>query len=70
MAEPTLVRLPTAEDAPSLPLVPTAAQAVGVGTSTAYELARSGEFPVPVFRVGSQWRVRTAELRQFLGLDK
>lgn len=50
-----------------VPLWPTAARAFGVGRSTAYSLAARGEFPVPVLRVGNQFRVSTAALRECLG---
>jgi Helix-turn-helix domain len=40
-----------------------------IGRSKAYELARSGDFPCPVIRVGETYRVPTAGLRKVLGLD-
>lgn len=49
--------------------VGTAAQALGLGRSTAYELARRGKFPCRVLHVGSSYRVPTAELLQVLGID-
>lgn len=36
--------------------VPTAARALGLGRSTAYELARRDEFPCRVLRIGSSYR--------------
>lgn len=34
----------------------------GAGRSLSYDLARRGEFPVPVLRLGRKFRVRTADL--------
>lgn len=47
----------------------TACRALHIGRSVGYELARSGEFPCPVLRVGRQYRVPTAGLRQALGIE-
>lgn len=44
----------------------TAGRALGLGRSKAHEMARAGEFPVPVLRLGTRWRVPTAELRRLL----
>ena len=49
--------------------VSTAARALGLGRSTAYELARRDEFPCPVLRVGSSYRVPTAGLLRVLGIE-
>lgn len=49
--------------------ISTAARALGLGRSTAYELARRNEFPCRVLRVGSSYRVPTAELFRVLGID-
>lgn len=46
----------------------TAGQALGIGRTRAYELARAGQFPCPVIRVGGTWRVPTAGLLALLGL--
>jgi hypothetical protein len=48
--------------------VPTAGQILGISRSHAYELARRGEFPVPVLRIGSRLRVATAHLLEFVGV--
>ncbi|PRY13599.1 helix-turn-helix domain-containing protein [Kineococcus rhizosphaerae] len=53
---------------PSCDLI-VAGQALGLGRTKSYELARSGEFPVRVERIGSRYRVPTAELRRFLGVS-
>lgn len=42
--------------------VPTAGWFYDLSERTAYELARRGEFPVPVLRLGRTCRVRTADL--------
>lgn len=49
--------------------VGTAARALGLGRSTAYELARCGEFPCRVLRIRSTYRVPTAELLKVLGIE-
>ena len=46
----------------------TAGRALGIGRTRAYELARAGQFPCPVIRVGGTWRVPTAGLLAILGL--
>jgi len=63
MTSTELLALPVTID------VPTAARALGLGRSTAYELARRGEFPCRVLRVGSSYRVPTADLMRVLGID-
>lgn len=42
--------------------VVTAGRAYGFGRATSYDLARRGEFPVQVLKVGTRYRVRTALL--------
>lgn len=49
--------------------VATAARALGLGRSTAYELARRDEFPCRVLRIGSSYRIPTAELLRVLGVE-
>lgn len=49
-------------DLPAVVDVPTAGRAYGIGSRHAYELARRGDFPVPVRRLGRLMRVRTADL--------
>jgi hypothetical protein len=46
----------------------TAGQALGLGRTKAYELARAGQFPCPVIRAGKTWLVPTAGLLALLGL--
>ena len=43
-----LLALPAA-----VPLWPTAARALGIGRTKAHQLARAGQFPVPVLRLGA-----------------
>ncbi len=57
-----LLALPTTVD------VPTAARALNIGRTLAYQLARDGEFPVPVLRLGSRYRVVTSGLLVALGV--
>ncbi|MXQ63142.1 helix-turn-helix domain-containing protein [Actinomadura rayongensis] len=46
----------------------TAGRVLGVGRTTAYQLARTGRFPCQVLRVGGGYRVATADLLTLLGL--
>jgi hypothetical protein len=47
----------------------TAGQIFGLSANTAYELARRDEFPVPVIRAGSQYRIPVAPILALLGLS-
>ena len=47
----------------------TASRALGLSRSTGYEFARRNEFPCRVLRVGSSYRVPTAELFRVLGIS-
>jgi predicted site-specific integrase-resolvase len=47
----------------------TAAAILGIGRTTAHALARAGDFPVPVIRVGRRYRVPVAPILRLLGLD-
>jgi Helix-turn-helix domain len=46
----------------------TAAKILGIGRTKAYELARQGDFPCLVIRVGDLYRVSTPDLLRLLGL--
>jgi excisionase family DNA binding protein len=46
--------------------VATAASILGIGRSTAYDLIRRGEFPVPVVRLGHRLRIPVEPLRALL----
>ena len=45
----------------------TAAAVLGIGRTTAYQLARDGEFPVPVTRVGRRFIVGVPHLLRAIG---
>lgn len=47
----------------------TAARALDLGKSSAYEMAAAGNFPCPVQRYGGQFRVSRPNLFRALGLD-
>lgn len=49
--------------------VVTAGAMLNLGRTVSYELAREGRFPVRVLRIGSRYRVVTAELRRLLGIE-
>ncbi|WP_216211158.1 helix-turn-helix domain-containing protein [Amycolatopsis aidingensis] len=48
----------------------TAARVLRIGRTKAYQLARSGDFPVPTTRIGRRYVVAVAHLVEFLGLDE
>jgi hypothetical protein len=54
---------------PSVDLM-TAAAVLRIGRTKAYELARRGEFPVQVIRIGDSYRVPTAALLTLLGISE
>lgn len=45
-----------------------AAKILGIGRTKAYELAKTGRFPVPVLTCGHRYRVPSAPLLDTLGL--
>lgn len=47
----------------------TAGRALGIGRTKAHALARNGEFPVRVLRVGAKYRVVTTDLLTLLGVE-
>jgi predicted site-specific integrase-resolvase len=51
-------------------LLVTAGRALGIGRTKAHELARSGQFPVPLIAVGNRYRVRRSDLLDLLGIDE
>lgn len=58
---PSLAGLP-----PVLDLV-TAAQLLGIGRTTAYQLVRADAWPTRVLRLGRQIRIPTAQLLELIG---
>lgn len=62
---------PSLADLTSLPPVldiVAAGRLLGIGRTTAYQLARHGKFPVPVLHVGGGYKVPTAPLLALLGV--
>lgn len=54
---------------PALPSAwPDGGMACGLGRTTTFQLIASGEFPVPVIRVGRSLKVRRSDLLNFLGI--
>jgi hypothetical protein len=47
--------------------VGTAGAILGIGRSKAYELAKSGEFPVAILRIGRRYLVPTSAILALLG---
>lgn len=55
-----MIKQMSVEELDALPVVvdlETAGRCFGVGRTRAHELARAGEFPVPLLRVGGKYRV-------------
>jgi hypothetical protein len=47
----------------------TAAAALGMGRTKAYELARKGQFPCKIKRIGNSYRVVTPDLLRYLEVE-
>src|SRR2546423_2713114 len=47
----------------------TAGAVLGIGRTTAYRLARSGQFPVPVLKAGNRYLVPVAHLLAAVGIE-
>lgn len=62
MSREELLALPVAVD------LDTGNRALGLGRSKGYELAKRGEYPCKVLRLGNAYRVVTADLLNLLGL--
>lgn len=45
-------------------------RALGLSRTIGYTLARTGEYPVRVLRLGNQYRVARADLLRILGIDE
>ncbi|WP_227007274.1 helix-turn-helix domain-containing protein [Brevibacterium casei] len=50
--------------------VPEAGAELGLGRGTSYELAKLGQFPVRVLKIGSRYRVSRADLDRYLGITE
>ena len=48
----------------------TAGEILGIGRTVAHQLAKRGEFPVPVLRVGRKYVVPVAPLLEILGVHE
>ncbi|MEU3051782.1 hypothetical protein [Streptomyces griseus] len=67
------VRGLTGDELLALPAVTdldTSNRALMIGRSTGYGLAKQGEYPVKVLRLGNAYRVVTADLLKLLGLER
>ncbi|MEV0484025.1 hypothetical protein AB0I69_25875 [Streptomyces sp. NPDC050508] len=62
MSRDELLALPVSVD------LDTGNRALGLGRSKGYELAKRGEYPCKVLRLGNAYRVVTADLLDLLGL--
>ncbi|WNF27825.1 hypothetical protein RI138_13880 [Streptomyces sp. C11-1] len=62
MSREELLELPAAVD------LETGNRALGLGRSKGYELAKRGQYPCRVLRLGNAYRVVTADLLNLLGL--
>jgi hypothetical protein len=62
MMREELLALPAAVD------LDTGNRALGLGRSKGYELAKRGQYPCKVLRLGNAYRVVTADLWNLLGL--
>jgi excisionase family DNA binding protein len=51
---------------PTTTTIETAARALGLGRTRAYQLARENRFPCKVIRIGTSYRVVTADLHRLL----
>lgn len=60
--------VPQTEEQPLLDLTDTFGP-LNLSKAQGYALAREGRFPVALMRVGQRWKVRTVDLRRYLGLD-
>ncbi|MEU8802520.1 MULTISPECIES: helix-turn-helix domain-containing protein [unclassified Spirillospora] len=58
------------DELPTVVSIVTAARALGLSRTYAYELAKRGDFPCRVIRIGAAYRVPTAELLKLLGVAR
>lgn len=59
----------TVNIAPRTVTIPVAGRMLGIGQTKAYALAKAGEFPVRVLKLGSQLRVSISQLEAYLAGD-
>lgn len=55
---------------PAMPSVKDAFAAMNIGPTNGYALIREGQFPIEVIPFGRAYRVRRADLVEFLGLTE
>jgi hypothetical protein len=66
------MHIPTVEESPTIPLWPTAGQAIGLQRTATFEGHKRGTLPFPVIQAGGpggKLQVPTAALRRLLELD-
>ena len=56
-------------DLPVMVPLDTANRALCVGRTLGYQMAKTGNYPVRVHRLGNQYRVARADLLRFLGIE-
>jgi excisionase family DNA binding protein len=49
--------------------IETAGAVLGIGRSKSYEMAKNGEFPVRIVRIGRRYLVPTSAILALLGID-
>jgi hypothetical protein len=64
MTRDELLALPVSVD------LTTAGRAFGIGRTAAFELAKAGDFPCRVLRVGVKYRVPRSAIFEALGVDE
>jgi excisionase family DNA binding protein len=55
---------------PTTTTIETAARALGLGRTRAYQLARENRFPCKVIRIGTSYRVVTADLQRLMACNE
>lgn len=53
---------------PTIVNLMTAARALGIGRTKAYQLAQDGQFPCRIIRIGKGYHIPTADLLRLLGV--
>lgn len=73
MAEQQTAQGMTRDELLALPVtfdIVIAGRACGMGRTLAYDMAKRGEFPVRVLKLGNRYRVARADLLRYLGEDR